>query len=164
MIGKDAQRRQDESAVERADGECRPVGADQLFETFELPLVIAQNHGRRRLGHDLPQKLQVAVDMLGWDDREALFRLRIRNREARQAGQRRTPRGRIDQQLVTRRGFFSHATGHFQMMRGISPGTLDLARDGGFLIGDDDSIGREEIQQVRTEGRSMLRPLLQLSL
>ena len=50
------------------------------------------------------------------------------------------------------------------MMRGISPGTLDLARDGGFLIGDDDSIGREEIQQVRTEGRSMLRPLLQLSL
>src|ERR1041385_9542371 len=66
VIRQDAQHRQNESAVEGADRQGRPIGAEQLFEPLELAFVVAQNDGGGRLRDDGAQTLDVAVDMLGW--------------------------------------------------------------------------------------------------
>src|SRR2546423_8957885 len=72
VIGEHAERRHNEAAVERADGERRPIRAEQLFQSLQLSLVIAEDHRRRRLGNDLPQSLQVPVDVLRRGEWKAL--------------------------------------------------------------------------------------------
>ena len=77
VIGEDAQRRHDESAVERANGECRAVDIEQLLQPLKLPFVIAQDDGRWWSRDDLSQTLQVAIHMLGRSERESPLGLRV---------------------------------------------------------------------------------------
>src|SRR5206468_1389129 len=105
---------------------------------------------RWRLGHDLPQSLQVSVDVLRWREGKALLRLSIRQSDAGEPGQPRAPRPRFDQQLLARGRLFSHPASDFEMVRSIGPRSLDLSLHGGFLISEDDRVGREKVQQVRS--------------
>ena len=111
VIGEHAQRRHDESAVQRPHGKRRPVGAEQLLQSFELSLVVAENHGGQWFGDDLPQTLQVAIDMLRRREWKALLRFCVRHRDTGQGGQTRPPCRRLDEQLFPRRGFFAHPPG-----------------------------------------------------
>ena len=78
MVGEDSLRRHDESAIERADGERGPIGAQQLLEPLQLPLVVAENDGGWWIRDDLPQPLQIAVDVLGRRQWKAPLELGVR--------------------------------------------------------------------------------------
>src|SRR5467141_2009191 len=86
VIGEHAQRRHDEAAIEGAHRQRRPIGAEQLVQSLELPFVVAEDHSRRWLGDDLPESLQVTVDVLRRGEWKALLGLSVRHRDARQAG------------------------------------------------------------------------------
>src|SRR6266566_8709274 len=103
MIGEDAQRRHDKSAVERANGERRAADIEQLFQPLELPFVIAENDGRWWSRDDLSQTLQVAIHMLGRSERESLLGLGVRNRNARESCEPAAPGIRVQQQVIARR-------------------------------------------------------------
>jgi hypothetical protein len=84
VVGKHPQRRHDEAAVERADGQCGLSGAEQLLEPLELSFVVAQDDRWWRIRDDLAQALEIAIDVLGRRQREAPLRFTLREREPRE--------------------------------------------------------------------------------
>jgi len=106
---------------------------------------------------DLPQSLQVPVDVLGGARGKRCSVSPSDTATRARTGQPRPPCSWIDQQVLARRRFFSHAAGDFEMMRGIAQARFDFALDGRFLIRDDDRIGGQEVQQVAASRRRRSR-------
>ena len=96
----------------------------------------------------MAEALHVPVDVLWRSEREPLLRLRLAYGDARESIESRAPRDRIHQELLTRRRFLPHAARDFEMVRRVRPGAFDFSLDGGFLVGDDNRIRGQKVEEV----------------
>ena len=163
VIGEDAQCRHDESAVERSHRERRAIDTEQLFESLQLPFVVAQDGGRRRSRDDSPQPLQIAIHMIGRREWESLLGLGVRDGDPRQTGEAAAPGVGVQQQVIARWRLLTHASRHLQVMRGVRPGTLDFALGRRFLIDNDQGVGGQEVQEIPPLGRRRRRAGLEIT-
>ncbi len=150
MVGQDTQRGEHESAVQRPDRKGRAALAEELFEPLQLSFVVTQDDRRHRAQGELPQPLQIALDRLRRREREPLVGFSHAHRHATERLDAGVPVLWIDEQLFARRRIFAQTPRHIQVVRRIRPRALHLQLHSGFLIHHQYRVGRQELQERRT--------------
>ena len=114
-----------------------------LLEPLQLTFVVAQDHRRRLARYDLSQPLHVAIHRLRREQREPLGGVGGAWGDPREGRDSRAPRLRVEHQVRARRRLFAEAARDLEVMCRVGPGAVHLALDRGFLIHDQQGIGRE---------------------
>ena len=159
VVGEDPQagiaavRRDDESAVKHTDrerGRRRRVLAlaEQLIEPLALPRVVAEDHRRRRAADQLPEALDVAIDLIGRVEREhdrpLIGRCPVDDAHRPECAKRVDHARREVEQLRAVRRVLPAPSREVDVMRRLLPGPLELGGEIGALGQHEQRVRRKE--------------------
>jgi hypothetical protein len=155
VVRQHPERRHDEPAVERADGQGRVSAAarallQQLFEPLELALVVAQDERGRVAGQQRTQAVQVAIDPLGREEAELEVHLLVPEQEPRKAAEPDGPvLGRLENVLAPG-DVLAQPPRHAQVVLRLLPGPLHLVAVGTGGLLHDERVRGEQFEQRAT--------------
>jgi hypothetical protein len=158
VVGKDPERRHDESALERADGQHsgRRAAAvfQQLFQPLHLTFIVAEDERGRRAVEQRAQSVEIAVYPLRREETDLKINRLLAQEQPRESFDPLAPAGGLLEDRVAAGHFLSQLARDLEVVLGLAPGAADLVGIGAACLGNQNGLGREQLEQGAAEGGS----------